>query len=204
MNDKAFLLKIGEKDEKAFQLFYKKYSQIVIDRLMTLMKNDENKVFDVAQNIWLDIWNSPEKFKTSEDGNAIGFMVTYTTYQAYSYFRETKRKSAPVLIPEITEQSSSDLQYEHVSEELEMKDLNQQIDTFLDTQPELSKQIFNMCKRENLTIPEVAKKLDSTNSSVSARLSKTVKLLKEHLVEINSKHLSDLVLLSIIILKNRM
>ncbi len=196
LNDEKLLLQIKEKDELAFHCFYKKYSPLIIERLYKIVNNREN-VFDIAQNIWVEIWDCPDKIKTNEKGCAIGFLVVFCTYKGYQFYREKQKKSVPMLLPALEDSVNEDLVSDDVFGNLNVNDLNQQIDCFLDKQPAMSKEIFNLCKRQGYSIPEVAKILSSTNASVSVRLSNTLKQLKAHLICLHENNFIELVFVTL-------
>lgn len=178
-SDRELLDAIALKDNKSFRIFYCRYELLVSKKILDIMK-DREAAEDLCQDFWLLVWVSPAIIKTNQEGSAIGFIIHFLTLRSYYSFRSPHRKM--VMVDDFDEvEQKHRLQYTHVFEELEEKEIEVNIDRILETLPEISRQVYDLCRRKHYSVAEVAQRLSTTEGHVRSKLSWTLRILRVHL-----------------------
>lgn len=178
--DQELLEEVARRNHKAFESLYEKYNKILFRKCYARVK-DVTKAEETMQNLWIDVWEHPERIKYDADGNA-GVMLSN-----YLYFRvlDMHRKESADIIAQINnvplESIESELSYVHVSEELDIQNLEEVITNILNELPGKKAEIFMMLHRDGYTVKETAKKLNLNERTIRAHSKQSLSILKKEI-----------------------
>ncbi len=170
-DDKLLIEQIKDKDERAFELFYNKYSGKVYNFVLSITYNP-NLAEDITQNCFLTIW---EKAKHIDgDKNIKNYVFTIARNFA---FKELKKQ---LLTHEFTDADDREFD-DYILEKLNVKYLEAHINKLLETLPVIAQNIYRLRKEKGWSSKEIADSLSLSERSVEAHLYRTFKHLRSHL-----------------------
>jgi RNA polymerase sigma factor (sigma-70 family) len=153
ITDKHLLEAIGNKDEKAFKLFYDRYARLL---LSSAFRRTGNKAIsdDIVQNFWIIFWSKPEVIKVDEHGAARRYLMHYFTYRMLDYL-----KSAAVKVlgnEALLDATKNSVNYSHVQEDMQLQEILDVIDEVISHLPDTTKEIFKYIWENNYSVKEAA------------------------------------------------
>jgi RNA polymerase sigma factor (sigma-70 family) len=143
---------------------------------------DQELAMEITHDIFLNIWNKREKLSINSFQN---YVVTAASYHGIRKNREKKT----VLIKYIEDYqfdgevliSKDSLVYNDGHEKLMAEELDQKIKASLDGLPKRCREIYQMSRNENLSISEIATKLDISKRTVENQITIALRHLKSFL-----------------------
>ncbi len=157
--DKNLLEAIHERDEKAFNEFYIRYSALLYKWAYKRI-GDAEIVNDIAQDFWSKLWVNPQIIKTNNDDSAKNFLLHFYTFRILDYFRDVNKKRE-LIVPENYLNSLADTtSYTHILEDIQEKEVHDLINEILESLPKLTQEIFVCRWKKNYSIKETASYLN--------------------------------------------
>jgi RNA polymerase sigma factor (sigma-70 family) len=201
--DKKLLEDIANKDEDAFNEFYKKYAPLLYKWVFTRIGSVESSN-DVTQDFWSNLWVNPQVIKTNDEGSAKNFLLHFFTFRILDYLRVTKNREKSLVKNEQNKLENT-FSYSHILEEIQEKEIHILIDQILENLPELTRQIFICRWKDNYSIKDTALKLNVDEKAVYNRTFIALKLIRSKIKEVyfdensvNEKILKLIVLMNMI------
>ncbi len=194
--DKKLLEAIANKDENAFNEFYKRYSSLLYKWVFTRTGNAEASS-EVTQDFWFNLWINPYKIKTNDEGSAKNFLLHFFTFRILDYLRAHKKREKQ-LAYNVQEVLSNTLSYSHILEEIQEKEIHDLIEEILDNLPELTKQIFVYKWKDNYSIKEIALRLNINEKTVYNRTYLALKTIRLKVKDIQFSYMLKFVIFSFI------
>jgi len=188
ISDKELLEAIGEKDEKAFNEFYKRYSPLLYEWMYNRIGTAE-ATDDALQNFWSNFWLNPTMIKTDTKGSSKKFLFHFYTYRVLDYFRKINNKNrlfSSGTDPDGDDDYDNTLSYTHVLEELQAKEIHQIIDETISHLPELTRKIFEYRWEMNYSVKETAEQLQIDEKTVYNRMFRTLDEIRSQLKTFNT------------------
>ncbi|MGI6074536.1 MAG: RNA polymerase sigma factor [Fermentimonas sp.] len=177
MTDSELLNEVALKNKKAFDSLYRKYNKMLFRKCYARVKSI-TKAEEVMQNVWIDVWEHPERIKTDEEGNAEVMLANYLFFRILDMFRRESTDVIALVSDVSLEEVENGLSYTHVSEELDIKELEAIIVKILDELPGKQAEIFMMLHRDGYTVKEIANKLNMNERTVRAHSKQSLNVLK--------------------------
>lgn len=168
MSDKLLLEAIANKDEKAFNVFYKKYASLLYKWALNRIGNPDISN-DIAQDFWSSLWLNPLVIKTNEAGSAKNFLLHFYTFRILDYLRLPSHKVKVANSEEHLNTLQNTLMYTHILEEIQEKEIHTLIDEIVSNLPELTRAIFIHRWKEQHSIKETATHFDVDEKTVYNR-----------------------------------
>ncbi len=165
-------LRKGDKQalDEIYKFFYPKL--YVFAKSFLKVEDDIN---DILQDVFVKLWLSREKIGKVETFNS--YLFTIAKNAIVSYFREkSKDQKFEARVKEIL--VSAENEY---NDELEYRDLKQNLESIIDQLPDKRKQIFKLSREEGLSNKEIAEKLDISVKTVEDHMRHALRFIRKHL-----------------------
>ncbi len=165
-------LRKGDKQalDEIYKFFYPKL--YVFAKSFLKVEDDIN---DILQDVFVKLWLSREKIGKVETFNS--YLFTIAKNAIVSYFREkSKDQKFEARVKEIL--VSAENEY---NDELEYRDLKQNLESIIDQLPNKRKQIFKLSREEGLSNKEIAEKLDISVKTVEDHMRHALRFIRKHL-----------------------
>ena len=172
------VMRLSKGDEKAFEKLYLLFSEKIyhISRKMNLCHEDAE---GVVQEVFLKIWKNRAKLDPELSINAYMIAIVRSLVikksKKEARFFAFQNYSLPLYQFESNNGPEEDLiysEFHHLSSEI------------IDQLPNSQKQIFIMRNFENLSIDEIAEKLNLSKRTVENQIFRATKVVKEKLVKL--------------------
>lgn len=168
------LLAISNGNIKAFEYIYCRYQPQLKDFLTKLI-HDPDIAHDMAQDIFLSIWEKRNKLSTVTSFSA--YLFSAAKYSVFNYYdhRDVENK---FIFEYITGHSNT-----YISEEeaLFAKEMNRQISKIVDSLSPQRKKIFIMSRKEGKSNNEIAQLLNISKRTVENHLTYILAILRKEL-----------------------
>lgn len=178
MFDKELLEAIAHKNVKAYNEFYNRYSHWLYEWALSRI-GDESIVDDVSQNFWILIWEEPQIVKLDENASAKRFLLHLFNLRMIDYLRAASTRLLSFKDRQSVIEISERFSYTHVSEDFELTEFYEIINSIIEQLPETLQKIFTLLYKEELSIKETAKKLSINEKTVSYKSKKAITFIQE-------------------------
>lgn len=169
------LLKQGDKD--AFTTIYNYYWETLYKAAFNIL-HDENSCLDIVHDVFVWLWSHREELEIATLGS---YLRTAVKFKMLNVIRNEKIRQAA--IERYNSIATSDYSEEVT---LEVKELQDMIDTFIRTLPEQAGRIFRLSRNEQLSHKEIAQQLHLSEGTVKKQINISLKKLRIAL----SRHIS--------------
>ena len=158
--------------QKVFDLYYSQLCRFAAGYLQ-----DTDDAQEIVQQVFINLWQNRETIDPR--GQIKSYLFTSVKNRCLNYIRDRKKFRSYYLDVEVELEIP-------VSEKdnLLEKDLEKQLEQALDKLPEKCREIFMLCRFEDMKYKEVAQKLDISQKTVEAQMSKALRILREELKDI--------------------
>ncbi len=158
--------------EEVFELFYQPMCRFAAGYLP-----DKDSAEDIVQQIFINLWNQRDSI---EPGKPLkSYLFTSVKNRCLNYIRDHKKYRNYYLDVE-TELEIPVKERDIASE----ADLENQLARALEKLPEKCREVFLLCRFEDMKYKEVAQQLNISQKTVEAQMSKALKILRTELKDI--------------------
>lgn len=182
--DEILLQAIAKKDEKAFSLFYEKYSRVALCFVLSKV-HSKDVAREIVQNFWLAFWENPRILRANKNGCVKVFMLQYLRFRVYDVYR--------IAVPETISVEKTDIESTLAANaDIEKEELLGIVREALKNSSLLDRNAFWM-RMENIPAKEVADELKTTTQTVHNKFSKSMAKVREYV----KKHYPEIVTTSV-------
>jgi len=180
--DALLLEAVYNNDEKAFNLLFERHWSKVYTAVFKYVK-DQETCLEITHDIFLNIWNKRHEL------NIRSFKSYVITAGSYHGIRKRQSmKASPLMYVEDYEYTE-DTEYacSHRADfnggevSIDLCELNSEVDNLLNDLPKRCREIYTMSRKENLSITEIADKLNISKRTVENQLTHALKHLRTSL-----------------------
>ena len=172
MDDSLCLRELSEGSYEAFDTLYMRYSPIVEQFALSLLKRKE-EADDITQNIFLKIWENRSSMSGVHSFRAYLFkMVRNAVYDTFSRRKPTSGLQDSMELGDI-------LRSEDMEGKISAKDLNMLMDMAVENMPEQRRRVFRMSRRDGLSHKEISMQLGISTKTVEYHMSKALAELRK-------------------------
>lgn len=172
-DEKALLFRLAAGDEDAFAALYRHY-QGALDLFLTRFVKSPQLAEDLSQEIFLKIWEQREKLRELLSFRAFLFIVA----RNYTLNILQKAGRSNAAMGEITRHVLS----LHTQSPTEDAVLSREYQDFLDrtiqSLPPRAREVFRLCRQQQLSYEEVAAQLGISRNSVKNHMVHSMKILR--------------------------
>jgi RNA polymerase sigma-70 factor (ECF subfamily) len=169
LSDQELIKQLKEGNESAFKIIVEKWQDMVFNTCMGLVQ-DANDAEDVAQEVFIQVYESVEQFKGESKFSTWLYRIAVT--KSLDHLRKKKRKKRFAFLQSLfgvnEEEVIQDPEFHHPGVKLENKEQAAVLFNAISKLPDNQKAAFTLHKLEGLSYQEVAEALSTTVSSVES------------------------------------
>lgn len=177
ISDLELVEAIKADDEKAYRMLFDRYYKYLLVTAYAYVK-DENTIRDLTQDVFFEIW---KKRKSLNISNVKPYLRRSVINKALNYIKaqrmDFEETDEPFDLPEPS----------RVQQKLEAEQLQEVINKAVESLPERCRVIFALRRYEELSLKEIAAKLDISPKTVENQLTKAMKILRSAVAPYISK-----------------
>lgn len=175
--EKLLLIKLKEGSFQAFEKLYTMYSGKLYNFIMRLSSGNQYMAEEVVQSTFIRIWEV--RAKVDSDASFISFLCTIAKNLLMNMYQ---RQTIEYVYNEYLMKSGVDRDSQ-TEDNIDLRFLNEYIDSLAEELPAQRKKIFILSKRQNYTNKEIAEMMGISESTVATQLSLAVKFMREQLMK---------------------
>lgn len=179
LTDTQLIQLLKADNEAAFAEIYKRYAKSLADFTASKLFNLEDAQ-DIIHDLFVKIWEDRNQLNIST--NLKTYLFTITRYRIIDKIRKnvTRQEYSSLL------QSLSNIYQSSIEQQIAAKELQQTIVRSLNQLSPKVKEIYKLSREENLSIPEIATKLQLSEQTVKNQLSTALTHLRKSLSGISA------------------
>ena len=169
-------LKGGEM--KSFEIIYRLYNSHIYNFIYRMIKNTSVSK-DLAQDVFLQIWNT--KNNIEYDNNFEGYLFTMTRNTVYQYIRRE------ILLQNYINKLGKDKDEKtdvNIEGELDNKYFEERISELIEELPEARRRIFLLYWKSDLSYKEIAQTLSLSEKTIATQVNRSLQFLRDRMTNI--------------------
>ena len=174
--DNELLQRLVSGDEKAFTEIYNRYWEKLL-AVGYYHTHDKQAAEDIVHEVMMSLWSRKKELRIQSLNAYLGTAVKFSVFKAILRDRKRRELLAAEKFPEFI----SDIE-----DKLDAKLLHEYFRGAVQELPEKAKLVFNFSRNEELSISEIAHKMDLSPKAVEYHMTKALRALKEKLQKIKS------------------
>ena len=194
INEKRLLTELKNGSFHAFERLYNMYSGKLYNFIMRLSSGNQYMAEEVVQSAFIRVWEVRERVEP--ESSFISFLCTIAKNLLMNMYQ---RQTVEYVYNEYLKNTGVDRDSQ-TEESIDLRFLNEYIDSLAEELPVQRKKIFILSKRQNYTNKEIAEMMGISESTVATQLSLAVKFMREQLM----KHYDKIVALLFAFFVNEM
>ena len=194
INEKRLLTELKNGSFHAFERLYNMYSGKLYNFIMRISSGNQYMAEEVVQSAFIRVWEVRERVEP--ESSFISFLCTIAKNLLMNMYQ---RQTVEYVYNEYLKSTGVDRDSQ-TEESIDMRFLNEYIDSLAEELPAQRKKIFILSKRQNYTNKEIAEMMGISESTVATQLSLAVKFMREQLM----KHYDKIVALLFAFFVNEM
>lgn len=194
INEKRLLTELKNGSFHAFERLYNMYSGKLYNFIMRISSGNQYMAEEVVQSAFIRVWEVRERVEP--ESSFISFLCTIAKNLLMNMYQ---RQTVEYVYNEYLKNTGVDRDSQ-TEESIDLRFLNEYIDSLAEELPTQRKKIFILSKRQNYTNKEIAEMMGISESTVATQLSLAVKFMREQLM----KHYDKIVALLFAFFVNEM
>lgn len=176
-DEKSLLVELKNGSFHAFEKLYNLYSGKLYNFIMRISSGNQYMTEEVVQSTFIRIWEVRES--VNPDASFISFLCTIAKNLLMNMYQH---QTVEFIYNEYLLKSGADRDSQ-TEESIDLRFLNDYIDSLAEELPAQRKKIFILSKRESYTNKEIAAMMGISESTVATQLSLAVKFMREQLMK---------------------
>ena len=194
INEKRLLTELKNGSFQALERLYNMYSGKLYNFIMRISSGNQYMAEEVVQSAFIRVWEVRERVEP--ESSFISFLCTIAKNLLMNMYQ---RQTVEYVYNEYLKNTGVDRDSQ-TEESIDLRFLNEYIDSLAEELPAQRKKIFILSKRQNYTNKEIAEMMGISESTVATQLSLAVKFMREQLM----KHYDKIVALLFAFFVNEM
>lgn len=194
INEKRLLTELKNGSFHAFERLYNMYSGKLYNFIMRISSGNQYMAEEVVQSAFIRVWEVRERVEP--ESSFISFLCIIAKNLLMNMYQ---RQTVEYVYNEYLKNTGVDRDSQ-TEESIDLRFLNEYIDSLAEELPAQRKKIFILSKRQNYTNKEIAEMMGISESTVATQLSLAVKFMREQLM----KHYDKIVALLFAFFVNEM
>ena len=181
MNEENILHNLKLADESAFEFIFKKYFPGLCQYARGILKSHVIAE-EIVEELFLSLWENAESINISTSLRSYLYKSVYN--RCLKYIRHVKVENKYLgKVPYILcdEELYSSVSYEYPLENIIAKELDNEINKAIENLPDQCREIFLLHRHNDLTYPEIAKKLKISINTVKTQMARALKKMRDAL-----------------------
>lgn len=173
ISDEILILNLKKDDRTAFEEIYLKYWDKLFSTVYKRVRSIEIAE-EVVQDFFVYLWEKRSQIEIHTSLES--YMHTAVRYQVLNYLqKELTRNNYKASL------NSSEAYSNDILDQVYVNELNKIIEEEISQLPEKCQNVFRLSRQENLSIKQIAEKLDISTKTVENHLGKALKILRVNL-----------------------
>ena len=177
INEKRLLTELKNGSFQAFERLYNMYSGKLYNFIMRISSGNQYMAEEVVQSAFIRVWEVRERVEP--ESSFIYFLCTIAKNLLMNMYQ---RQTVEYVYNEYLKNTGVDRDSQ-TEESIDLRFLNEYIDSLAEELPAQRKKIFILSKRQNYTNKEIAEMMGISESTVATQLSLAVKFMREQLMK---------------------
>ena len=177
INEKRLLTELKNGSFQAFERLYNMYSGKLYNFIMRISSGNQYMAEEVVQSAFIRVWEVRERVEP--ESSFISFLCTIAKNLLMNMYQ---RQTVEYVYNEYLKNTGVDRDSQ-TEERIDLRFLNEYIDSLAEELPAQRKKIFILSKRQNYTNKEIAEMMGISESTVATQLSLAVKFMREQLMK---------------------
>ena len=177
INEKRLLTELKNGSFQAFERLYNMYSGKLYNFIMRISSGNQYMAEEVVQSDFKRVWEVRERVEP--ESSFISFLCTIAKNLLMNMYQ---RQTVEYVYNEYLKNTVVERDYQ-TEESIDLRFLNEYIDSLAEELPAQRKKIFILSKRQNYTNKEIAEMMGISESTVATQLSLAVKFMREQLMK---------------------
>ena len=177
INEKRLLTELKNGSFQAFERLYNMYSGKLYNFIMRISSGNQYMAEEVVQSAFIRVWEVRERVEP--ESSFISFLCTIAKNLLMNMYQ---RQTVEYVYNEYLKNTGVDRDSQ-TEESIDLRFLNEYIDSLAEELPAQRKKIFILSKRQNYTNKEIAERMGISESTVATQLSLAVKFMREQLMK---------------------
>ena len=177
INEKRLLTELKNGSFQAFERLYNMYSGKLYNFIMRISSGNQYMAEEVVQSAFIRVWEVRERVEP--ESSFISFLCTIAKNLLMNMYQ---RQTVEYVYNEYLKNTGVDRDSQ-TEESIDLRLLNEYIDSLAEELPAQRKKIFILSKRQNYTNKEIAEMMGISESTVATQLSLAVKFMREQLMK---------------------
>lgn len=177
INEKRLLTELKNGSFQAFERLYNMYSGKLYNFIMRISSGNQYMAEEVVQSAFIRVWEVRERVEP--ESSFISFLCTIAKNLLMNMYQ---RQTVEYVYNEYLKNTGVDRDSQ-TEESIDLRFLNEYIDSLAEELPAQRKKIFILSKRQNYTNKEIAEMMGISESTVATQLSLAVKFMRERLMK---------------------
>lgn len=177
INEKRLLTELKNGSFQAFERLYNMYSGKLYNFIMQISSGNQYMAEEVVQSAFIRVWEVRERVEP--ESSFISFLCTIAKNLLMNMYQ---RQTVEYVYNEYLKNTGVDRDSQ-TEESIDLRFLNEYIDSLAEELPAQRKKIFILSKRQNYTNKEIAEMMGISESTVATQLSLAVKFMREQLMK---------------------
>lgn len=144
--------------------------------------NDWTVSEDIVQDVFMALWGSRNKIDFEEPVKPYLYRATYN--RSINYLNSVLVQCRVDHADNLDELIGHEILSYNQHDNLLLKEIEEEIASFVDTLPEQRKRVFRLSRKENLKNKEIVLRLNISEKSVEKHITKALSDIRAHLIEI--------------------
>ena len=177
INEKRLLTELKNGSFQAFERLYNMYSGKLYNFIMRISSGNQYMAEEVVQSAFIRVWEVRERVEP--ESSFISFLCTIAKNLLMNMYQ---RQTVEYVYNEYLKNTGVDRDSQ-TEESIDLRFLNEYIDSLAEELPAQRKKIFILSKKQNYTNKEIAEMMGISESTVATQLSLAVKFMREQLMK---------------------
>ena len=177
INEKRLLTELKNGSFQAFERLYNMYSGKLYNFIMRISSGNQYMAEEVVQSAFIRVWEVRERVEP--ESSFISFLCTIAKNLLMNMYQ---RQTVEYVYNEYLKNTGVDRDSQ-TEESIDLRFLNEYIDSLAEELPAQRKKIFTLSKRQNHTDKGIAEMMGIAESAVATQLSLAVKFMREQLMK---------------------
>lgn len=173
--EKDILERLKRGDESAFESLFWKYNSRIYNFVLSIL-HDKFLAEDIAQTVFMKIWETHERIDPEQGINAYLFTIA-----RHLVYKETERRLLFEQIVKEISSTSTDSDDFALQKQMNANSLRDRILQLIEELPLARKNIFRLSRLEHLTNKEIADRLSISEKTVETQVNRSLQFLREKL-----------------------
>lgn len=172
ISDGDLLQRLKSDDTAAFEVLYNRYWKSLYTR--ACQRVDANDAKDLVQEVMLSLWRRRNEIPVFKEGEFAKYLHAAIKYRVISHYAFSAAEIKKISLFDI-------LDSQEFNDRLETKELTAKIATAVGQLPTRMQQIFRMSREEDLSVAEIARRLNLSEQTVKNQLTEALRRMRSYL-----------------------